>query len=324
MSAFAEALAGLPADQAHRFRAVLEALSWSLPGGAGEILDVGGYPGSFARAAQHCFPKATISVADVYDAEMNHYAKVSGAELPFEDGKFDAVVSIDTFEHIPPGSRKEFLAELCRVSRRFVVLTAPFHHAATEEVERILDGIHRQLLGRPHPWLEEHLRFGLPKVEETAAAWPDSHGLVAVESSYDLAAWTTWQGLELAAKRHGALDREFAAFDQASAAGPVPPSAEVGYRRLFLAERGAPAVRIPPEPTPDGGRSAVALAQFLSRWLELSNKAQTDIAQADSALNGQLRAALRHAEGEVRRLRDESKPSWLRWAESKARALWKR
>lgn len=51
---------------------------------------------------------------------VDHY---DGEQLPYEDGSFDVVTTIDVIEHVPDYDR--FLRELLRVSRRAVVVSTP-------------------------------------------------------------------------------------------------------------------------------------------------------------------------------------------------------
>ncbi len=90
----------------------------------------------------------------------------SGCALPFADGSFGATVSIDTCEHLPPKSRLSFLRECLRVARHYVVVAAPFGSEGHEEYEKRLDNLYRSIHGKPHIYLGEHIRYGLPDIAE--------------------------------------------------------------------------------------------------------------------------------------------------------------
>jgi SAM-dependent methyltransferase len=95
-----------------------------------------------------------------------------GGTLPFRDGAFDIVISLDTLEHVPAGERARFVADLARVGRRYLVMAAPCGRLAAL-AERALDGWYALLGISTPPWLAEHFQEGLPErseIEATVAA----------------------------------------------------------------------------------------------------------------------------------------------------------
>src|SRR5947209_19338406 len=86
--------------------------------------------------------------------------------LPFEDGAFDTVISLDVLEHVPPTARAGFVAELVRVSARRVFLACPSDEGAW--AEDVLKQVYAAR-GIPFPgWLDEHDEHGLPTAHEIA------------------------------------------------------------------------------------------------------------------------------------------------------------
>lgn len=86
--------------------------------------------------------------------------------LPFADASFDTVISLDVLEHVPPGDRTAFVAELARVSANRVVVACP-----SSEMGPIDDLVREVFLrsGQEVPgWLSEHDEFGLPTPAEIA------------------------------------------------------------------------------------------------------------------------------------------------------------
>ena len=146
-------------------------LRWRLPGdtferhaivarlttGAERVLDVGGVRGELDG-----FLASPIETANV-DGAADHL--LTGGALPFADGSYDTVVSLDTLEHVPAGDRRRFFAECLRVASCRVVLCAPFGTDEHERLERTLDARHRERYGGPNPWLAEHLENGLPRCD---------------------------------------------------------------------------------------------------------------------------------------------------------------
>ena len=131
------------------------------------VLDVGGHtealwPG-FCSLAGVFIPQAKVTVVDMIPtAELQNYVRASGVQLPFRDGAFDLVCSLDTLEHIPAEHRPAFLSELLRVTRDGLYLAFPFDSASNRWAESMVVQYTGVTLNRPIPALMEHLQFGLP------------------------------------------------------------------------------------------------------------------------------------------------------------------
>ncbi|MGH2653578.1 MAG: glycosyltransferase [Actinomycetota bacterium] len=136
------------------------------------ILDVGGH----SSLLKHFLPDARIVVADVASPPpfayregiafvSDGYVQASGSLLPFIDGCFDLVAAHDTLEHVPERFREDFIRELVRVSRGYVVLNGPIYRAETEKAERRLERFWRLGLGVENPALMEHIDNQLPRRE---------------------------------------------------------------------------------------------------------------------------------------------------------------
>lgn len=122
------------------------------------ILDVGGHAGLLDRFLR----SRVVSVNPDGAGDL----VAAGGELPFADRSFDAVVTIDTLEHVPRSGRLDLLRECVRVSRRFVLAAAPFGSEGHSACEARLSDLHRSVLGQEHTYLAEHVRYGLPDLAE--------------------------------------------------------------------------------------------------------------------------------------------------------------
>jgi O-antigen/teichoic acid export membrane protein len=97
-----------------------------------------------------------------------------GCHLPFRDGAFDVVVSVDCLEHVPPKKRGEYLRELERVARKRLVLHFPALGLAefqSNPFELRFRTIYR-LACRRDKNIEEHLQHGLPDAGQVADHFP--------------------------------------------------------------------------------------------------------------------------------------------------------
>lgn len=131
------------------------------------VLDVGGHTPAFwpdfSSLAGALIPQAQVAVVDMIPtAGLRNYIQASGLQLPFRDGAFDLVCSLDTLEHIRAEDRPAFLAELLRVTRDGLYLAFPFDSASNRWAESMVAEYANAVLKNPIPALLEHRQFGLP------------------------------------------------------------------------------------------------------------------------------------------------------------------
>src|SRR6185437_3013248 len=109
----------------------------------------------------------------------DHRTVPAGA-LPFEDARFDVVICMDVLEHVPPADRRALLDELARVSRRFVLLAAPFATSGVADADRLLFAAIEARHRYAHAFLREHLTHGHPDLAGTVAHWEARGATVVV------------------------------------------------------------------------------------------------------------------------------------------------
>jgi len=232
------ALASLPFDLYQRHKLVQEAVERI----RGErrrlaILDVGGAPGHLKAF----LPRDHVVVADREGVQGQGAVLADALALPFSDGSFDAVVSLDALEHVPPRRRAAFVKEMGRVTRDALLLTAPFDAPRVAEAESILDGFLRHRLKLDHRFLGEHLANGLPDREATARILARAVGPVVAVPNGCLDRWLLMMGLSFyldADPNLADLKRQVSAFYNRNYYRS--DNAEPAYRHLLAARR-APA-----------------------------------------------------------------------------------
>jgi hypothetical protein len=154
----------LPFDQYQRYRIVADAVELLREDSNPlRILDVGGGEGVILDFLS----EDRVTILDRFDAEgVPGFVKGDATALPFEDGAFDYVTSVDVYEHIEPESREKYLSELRRTAQRGVLLAAPFDSAVVRDAERIAHEFHRAIHLQDNVWLEEHEQNGLPSLDD--------------------------------------------------------------------------------------------------------------------------------------------------------------
>ncbi len=101
-----------------------------------DLFDAGSGRGAFLWPLLDAFPGLPVTALDrldhrvadlqaVHDGGVESLVAVQGdvATLAFDDGNFDVATFLEVLEHVPDPPRA--LAEVCRVARRFVVLSVP-------------------------------------------------------------------------------------------------------------------------------------------------------------------------------------------------------
>lgn len=154
-----------------------------------KILDVGGYKGNTSRL----FPSDDVTVVDQHDVHEAGYIKADATDLPFHDGEFDAVLSFDVFEHIPPVDRLKFLEEVVRVSKGLVIIAAPFMNKGNELAERLTNDFYKKIAGKDHPWLIEHIENSLPEESVVTKFLSAKKIQYRVVKSNEVVLWTYMQ-----------------------------------------------------------------------------------------------------------------------------------
>jgi len=231
-----ELLARLPFDMYQRYdhaRAATARLGTS----PRRVLDVGGVMGGahghFATLADF-FPDDETCAIDVRVADHPDHLAVAGPPLPFDDASFDLVLCQDVLEHVPAEGRTMLLDELRRVSRRFIVLGAPFATSGVRDADAVLFAHVKARHGYEHGFLEEHLRHGHPELAATVAHFEARGASVVVLPNGYLPYWTLMQAANLLLADPTLGERYARA--QARYNGQVADWREPAYRHLLVVD----------------------------------------------------------------------------------------
>lgn len=186
-----DALLRRPFDHFARYRLAADVLTATVGPGA-RILDLGGGPGSL----QAFLPEAEVVSSDIvvpgeWHATAPDLVVADGAALPFGDDAFDAVVSLDTLEHVPPASRAPFLEEVARVAGRWALVVCPFGTPGVADADTALRAYVANRFAPDLPTiaiLDEHLGYGHPDLDVSQTRL-GAHGPTAVVPSGRIDRW---------------------------------------------------------------------------------------------------------------------------------------
>ena len=155
---------GLPFDLYQRYRLSGQLTSALRPD---SVLDVGGHLGDLGghlATSQDFFcaeDGTSVQSTDLRHCDHPGHSPAAAWDQPFADQSFDLVASLDVLEHLPPGRRYDFLRELDRLSRQWIVLGAPFSSLQVQEIEQDL----QKTVLQESNFLKEHRELGLPETE---------------------------------------------------------------------------------------------------------------------------------------------------------------
>ena len=123
------------------------------------VLEVGA---NRQRLLADFLPDSKLVFSDLFaQPESEDFVQADASALPFEDAKFDVVVSLDVLEHMPLHLRAKAAIEMARVATRMVVIACPPDRPWVHAAEQVANGVWRDYFGQDYPWLEEHKEFGL-------------------------------------------------------------------------------------------------------------------------------------------------------------------
>lgn len=231
-----ELLARLPFDMYQRYDHT-RAAATRLGTAPRRILDVGGVMGGahghFASLADF-FPDDVSCSIDVRVADHPDHVAMDGPLLPFADASFDLVLCQDVLEHVPVDGRRLLLDELRRVSRRFVVMAAPFATPGVRDADAVLFGLVKARHGYEHAFLNEHLTHGHPDLAATVAHFEAAGASVVVLPNGYLPYWSLMQAANLLLAEP-ALGERYAR-GQARYNGQVADWREPAYRHLVVVD----------------------------------------------------------------------------------------
>lgn len=118
------------------------------------LLDVGGSLGEIRKF----LPDIKVVTTDVVPGADVLY---DGKKLPFKQGEYDYVVSIDTLEHVPAGRRLNLIGQMVDIAEVKTILIAPFASIEHEKYEKkLVEKYNSAKLAVPS-YLLEHRKYGL-------------------------------------------------------------------------------------------------------------------------------------------------------------------
>ncbi|MEW6270101.1 MAG: methyltransferase domain-containing protein [Thermodesulfobacteriota bacterium] len=230
----------LPFDMYDRYALAARAAAIVAPD-AKRLLDVGGTMGAGAGHLAWTgdfFPVMEVEVVDARPADHPaHRVLDPHAPLPFSDGAFPLVTALDVLEHVPAAEREAWLAELWRVTGRWLLLANPFATPGVREADEYLFELIRTRYGYEHRFLAEHLRHGHPELDATRRFFVERGASVAVLPSGYLPAWALLQTLN-AWLSHPEQDQTYALANRlANRALGLASTVAPAYRHLLVIDR---------------------------------------------------------------------------------------
>lgn len=166
----------LPFDQYQRYKVVSDVINKFRNGEEKfKILDVGA---GFEENLKKFLPSDEIYCLDKeYPPEFSRKGRFIPGDI-FEkkfDEKYDFVVTIDVYEHIPSKNRKKFIDILIPLSKIATIIAAPFNQDEVWKCEYFANEVYKTSHGRDYIWLKEHIENGLPSLTDTQNLIKDSH-----------------------------------------------------------------------------------------------------------------------------------------------------
>ena len=154
-----------------RYRAVHRALRPLVEKGS-SVLEVGAGAVSIGRYLKCRTTAVDTSFGPARDPSIDRVS-ASACALPFPDGVWDVVCSIDMLEHIPPARRAEAIAEMVRVGKNLIAVALPVGEGAFKE-DIWTHEYYISQNGKPHRFAKEHVELGLPDRKDIESAFQEA------------------------------------------------------------------------------------------------------------------------------------------------------
>ena len=169
-------LSSIPFDIYQRYKLVSDIIDkFRSPEEQFKILDVGA---GFEESLNKFLPYDAVYYLDkAYPPEYSEKRNfIVGDILSIElTEKFDFIVAIDVYEHIPPKDRKKFIDSLIVSSKIATIIAAPFNKENVKFCESFANEIYKNSHGSDYIWLKEHIANGLPSLSLTLDLVKEHH-----------------------------------------------------------------------------------------------------------------------------------------------------
>ena len=142
------------------------------------ILDVG--PGSEGISTYLETQDRSFVILDIdknsFHKNKNNGILADGKQIPIKNNAFSLVTSLDTLEHIPQQSRKKFVNELKRVSKKKIICSTVIQSLDGEyqgkNYDLIFQNKYKKIFGVPEKNTKEHIECGHPTKKEINSYFP--------------------------------------------------------------------------------------------------------------------------------------------------------
>ncbi len=137
-----------------------------------KILEIGGANTALYEFLTHKYTLTIIDINKNYNPPSNlHYILKNTDKLNYVDNQFDCVLSVAMLEHLSLEQRQKFINEWKRVGKK-VLVYVPFGKDG-EKYDRQLLKL-RKFIGMYDKWTEEHIKYGLPRLDELRIYFPNA------------------------------------------------------------------------------------------------------------------------------------------------------
>lgn len=112
-------------------------------------------------------------------------------KIPIESEKYNYLVCLDTFEHLISSDRQIAFSELLRVTKKdgYIILGSPSGYLS-HLLEVIMNILFKLIEKKNHPWLIEHLEYGLPDLDKIVTNQRSSSlRIVKIIHNFNLFIW---------------------------------------------------------------------------------------------------------------------------------------